>query len=175
MCGRYQLEDGREIRPTDSAPMLSKQGSSLSEENAKWGIMLQSEHHPFLNINARCESLFEKKSFAQMLLNGRAILPAKEFYEWDARKNRFTFRSLHGTTLYMAGLFRPEADGDKHFTIITTAANASMQPVHDRMPLLLEYDELERWLFEDDAVADILSQTPQELGRHAEYEQMRLF
>ena len=49
--------------------------------------------------------------------------------------------------LYMAGLYNRYQDEDR-FVILTTAANESMKPVHDRMPLLLERDEISKWMFE---------------------------
>ena len=59
--------------------------------------------------------------------------------------------------------------------ILTTAANASMKPVHDRMPLLLEQDEIEKWLFEDDLTEALLQKTPALLERRSDFEQMSLF
>ena len=59
--------------------------------------------------------------------------------------------------------------------ILTTAANASMKPVHDRMPLLLEQDEIEKWLFEDDMTEALLQKTPALLERRSDFEQMSLF
>ena len=59
--------------------------------------------------------------------------------------------------------------------ILTTAANESMKPVHDRMPLLLEQDEIESWLFEDQQEPGLLKKTPALLERRSEFEQMSLF
>ena len=57
---------------------------------------------------------------------------------------------------------------------MTTAANESMIKVHDRMPLILEKEELEDWL-DDKKMEQILHQVPVQLKREAEYEQQRLF
>ena len=59
--------------------------------------------------------------------------------------------------------------------VLTTAANESMKPVHDRMPLLLEQDEIESWIFEEQQTADLLKKTPALLERRADFEQMSLF
>lgn len=58
--------------------------------------------------------------------------------------------------------------------IMTTEANESMIKVHDRMPLILEKEELEDW-FDDKKMEQILHQVPVQLKREAEYEQQRLF
>ena len=74
----------------------------------------------------------------------------------------------------MAGLYR-KFDGEDRFVVLTTQANASVAPVHDRMPLILEADELETWLNDDDGAAKLLAKTPGMLARSQEYEQLSLF
>lgn len=59
--------------------------------------------------------------------------------------------------------------------ILTTKANASMQTVHDRMPLILEKNQIRDWLMDEEAAEKILHQNPVELERQADYEQMTLF
>ena len=67
-------------------------------------------------------------------------------------------------------------DGDgPHFVILTTAANISMSPVHDRMPLILEEQNIRRWIFEDDKVKEILAKPSPMLERQHDYEQLSLF
>ena len=76
--------------------------------------------------------------------------------------------------LFMAGFCRQFEDGE-HFVILTTAANVSMEPVHDRMPLILEYQEIAEWMFDDTKTESILHKTPCLLERKTEYEQLSLF
>ena len=76
--------------------------------------------------------------------------------------------------LYMAGLYNRYRDEDR-FVILTTVANESMKPVHDRMPLLLDRDEIGKWLFEDSLTEAFLQKTPALLERRADFEQMSLF
>lgn len=59
--------------------------------------------------------------------------------------------------------------------IITTSANASVVPIHSRMPLLLSEDELEGWLLDEGAMKAILQKVPQLLNRRTDYEQMSFF
>ena len=58
--------------------------------------------------------------------------------------------------------------------ILTTTANEFMRKVHDRMPLILEKEQLEDW-FDDRKMEEILHQVPVQLKREAEYEQRSLF
>ena len=74
----------------------------------------------------------------------------------------------------MAGCYQIY-NGQNRFVILTTQANASVAPVHERMPLLLERQELEDWIMEDAAVEFILAKKPILLNRTAEYEQLKLF
>ncbi|HIX14189.1 MAG TPA: SOS response-associated peptidase [Candidatus Hungatella pullicola] len=64
-------------------------------------------------------------------------------------------------------------DGN-HFVILTTEANDSMRPVHPRMPLILEQNELEGWLWDERYGDSLLKKTPVLLKRQQEYEQQTL-
>ena len=74
----------------------------------------------------------------------------------------------------MAGCYRRFENEDR-FVIITTQANDSVSRVHDRMPLILEKDELEAWLYDDHFLNFALNKTPAELEKRQEYEQLSLF
>ena len=125
-------------------------------------------------INARAESVLEKPLFRQGVESRRIILPASGFYEWNAWKEKNIFRNRAGRILYMAGICDLFSEGER-FVIVTTGANESMRPVHERMPLILEPDQAEDWLYDSAATEDILHSTPALLVRELPYEQMRLF
>lgn len=74
----------------------------------------------------------------------------------------------------MAGCCRYYDDGE-HFVILTTAANKSMEPVHDRMPLLLGENEVADWILDSKKTESILREIPFLLERSTEYEQLRFF
>jgi len=66
-----------------------------------------------------------------------------------AKKDKFLFRKPEEKILYMAGIistFRDES-GDEYnaFVILTTAANECVEPIHDRMPVILTQDEIDLW------------------------------
>lgn len=65
-------------------------------------------------------------------------------------------------------------NNEKRFVILTTKANASMEKTHDRMPLILEKEQLADW-FDDKKMEQLLQHTPVMLKREAEYEQQSLF
>ena len=65
-------------------------------------------------------------------------------------------------------------ENERRFVILTTDANESMRKVHERMPLILEKEQLSDW-FDDRKMEEILNQIPVQLKREAEYEQQSLF
>ena len=112
-----------------------------------------------LVINARSETAMEKPLFRYALQHCRVVIPADSFHEWDKHKVRYTFTLPDRSAMYFAGL-RDRTS----FVILTCAANSSMLPVHDRMPLILE--DSASW-FQDDAYPGLLKRTPPELVRTA--------
>lgn len=128
-----------------------------------------------LLINARVESVLEKRTFQESVWHRRCVVPAKGFYEWNAKKEKYQFERLdQEPVLFMAGCFQRFQE-EERFVIFTTQANVSVSPVHHRMPLVLEKKEIESWILDDQSVEFILHKTPPELMRKTEYEQLQLF
>ena len=193
MCGRYYVDDetAREIEklvrdldrklqiertgdvfPSQNAMILKGEGNHLAAEQMKWGF-LGFEKGKLL-INARAESALERKTFRDSLQHRRCIIPAKGFYEWDKSKEKFSYERKDAPVLFMAGCYN-RYQGEERFVILTTEANPSVAPVHHRMPLILDPEELENWVLDDKATEYILHKTPVLLRSSTEYEQMRLF
>ncbi len=118
-------------------------------------------------INARSETAAEKPSFRAAMKKRRCIIPADGFYEWkklEKTKQPHYIHRADGELLAFAGLWEywknPEGDPITSFTILTTGANDQIRELHDRMPVILEPEEIERWLdpaFDDaTGVADLL-------------------
>lgn len=127
-----------------------------------------------LLINARAESALEKPVFRESILHRRCVIPAAGFYEWNRNKEKSTFYRGDRSVLWMAGCFR-EYQGELRFVILTTKANKSVVSVHERMPLILERQEVESWIRDDRAAEELLKKTPCQLEREQEYEQISLF
>lgn len=141
-------------------------------EEMHWGF--PQYQRKGLLINARAETALERKMFRGSVLCRRCIIPAKHFYEWDAHKNKAAFFMEGKQTLYMAGFYNRFQD-DKRFIILTTQANVSVSIVHNRMPLVLDKNELEDWIYDDKFTEYALHKTPPKLCREQEYEQQSLF
>ena len=99
---------------------------------------------------------------------------ADVFYEWNPEKEKAEFFRKDGSLLYMAGFYELFQEVPR-FIILTTQANPSVRPVHHRMPLILEKEELEEWIWENCSMEKFLKKTPGLLECRQEYRQERLF
>lgn len=103
-------------------------------------------------INARAETVFEKPSFRDAFKQRRCLVLADGFYEWQKagkRKQPYYFQMSNKRPFALAGLWERWEKGDapvESCTLITTAANATVRPVHDRMPVILEPGDYDAWL-----------------------------
>ena len=195
MCGRYYVDDetAREIRrlalkldqrmrreadqtaaifPSQKATVITGRERHMEAEQMIWGFP-RFDGRGIL-INARAETAVERRTFKESVLHRRCVIPAKGFWEWNKSKEKFSFERPDSQVMFMAGCYDC-FDGKERFVILTTEANSSVKPVHDRMPLILERNELEVWVTDDNAVEYFLHKTPALLERDAEYEQICLF
>lgn len=104
-------------------------------------------------INARAETIWDKPSFRGLIRGTRAVIPVTGFYEWKragSTRQPYYFSSRSGEALPLAGLYQIDHDGIMQCCIVTTAANGTMAPVHDRMPVVLAADAMAAWLGDDD-------------------------
>lgn len=107
-------------------------------------------------INARAEEAAGKPMFRQAYRQRRCLVPADGFYEWRRGPGKgkagepFYFRRRDGVPFAMAGLWESWHDSGGlellTFTILTTRANELMEPVHDRMPVILLPEDEAPWL-----------------------------
>ena len=144
----------------------------LGIQKMRWGF--KAPGGKGLVFNARSESVLEKRMFRDSVSHRRVAVPVSWFYEWNQSKEKYTFTREDGQVLFLAGFYSKYEDGD-HFVILTTQANQSMAPVHSRMPLVLERDQVRDWIMDEDGFRGMLEQVPARLSKSCEYEQQTLF
>ena len=127
-----------------------------------------------LIINARAEGIADKPTFAESIRARRCVLPASGFYEWDRSRQKVTFTLDGRPVIYLAGIYRPYGD-EQRFVIITREANASMTPVHDRMPLMIDPADVRTWINDPSATESFLTRQLPQLQAKRDYEQLSLF
>lgn len=142
-----------DIYPTDFAPVVTKQNKNEVINLFKWGFPINKGKNSCL-INARGETLHQKVTFMNLLMNKRCLIPASGFYEWKTvgkTKHKYVIKPQVKDFFYMAGLYNTFIDlqGNPYtsFVIITTEANEQISSIHHRMPLILsKAEEKERWV-----------------------------
>lgn len=148
MCGRYFVDDGMErelknafqsvdiskfqakagdVCPTDLAFILTGT-KEICLTQMRWGFRKKDQKD--LLINARVETVKEKPMFNESMRYNRCVIPASGFYEWNKIGEKASFRPPHRKILFMAGIWQKVED-ENQFTILTTAPNVSVAPVHD--------------------------------------------
>ena len=186
MCGRYELLfnhnndeiqrildlasknnpevffEPKEIFPSAIAPVILSSGHKISIEFARWGFPGMQKNEWI--INARSETVSQKPKFRQSFHARRCVIPATGFYEWthDSQKKKYKFHIPDHKNIYMAGIWN-EYNGEKHFVILTTAANHSMAPIHNRMPLIIPKEVIRSWIYDAEAASSFLTQPSPEL------------
>jgi len=180
MCGRYTLtrQDGLvedleaaldpaapanpwwkaryNISPTQDAPVVTLRDGARTLEMMRWGLVPfwagRSSKRPPLMINARVESVDEKRVFKDALERKRCLVPADGFFEWKRAGKQALPMFIHPEPRHFvafAGLWaRAKTDtGVIHsFAIVTGPANALVRPIHDRMPIVLDRSAWAAWL-----------------------------
>lgn len=183
---RMQKMRTGDICPSQPASILaghSRQGPLASDcaalnlpefelKEMNWGFPQYQKKG--LLINARAETALERRTFCESVRHRRCVIAARHFYEWDSEKNKVTFFREDRPVLFMAGFYNC-FQNEERFVILTTQANASVSPVHSRMPLILNEGELDDWIYNDRFTESALHKTPPELCRKQEYEQQSLF
>ena len=185
MCGRYLIDEEvyadmwmmlnsesgirnsglvGEVFPTNIAPVLTRGGAAdFGVHGYKWGF--PHWKGAGVIINARAETALERKMFSKPLLEQRCVIPSSGYYEWSGagggkKKNKYLLRLPGERVLFMAGMvsiFRDDAGCEYGaFVILTTAANDSVAPIHDRMPVILARDERGDWLNDDRFMEHVL-------------------
>ena len=124
-------------------------------------------------INARAETLAEKPAFRNALKKRRCLVLADGFYEWQKTptgKVPMRITLVSGEPFALAGLWEiwdtPEGDKLRTFTIVTTSPNELLEPIHNRMPVILRPEHESLWLDNDadqGAWLDVLRPYPSEL------------
>ena len=173
MCGRYTFYTEREIQDLDE--LLKDLEGELDQEKIRKGDIYPSDRAPVvvapktpkvmtwgfpgfqgkgLIINARSETAGEKPMFRKAMAEGRCLIPATGYYEWDESKKKFLFSQPEGGLLYMAGLYRPW-EGVNRFVILTREAAGDAREIHSRMPVVIPKNLREEWLLDPSAAPGI--------------------
>jgi putative SOS response-associated peptidase YedK len=163
MCGRYSFSDTDglyerfavkegsavlaeryNVTPGSTMPVIVPNGKRKLTTR-RWGITPSWAKAGSRGlINARAETVAEKKTFKELLATGRCLVPASGYYEWQrtaAAKVPYYHHLKDGKLFAFAGLC-----DDDEYVIVTTAATGKLRKIHDRVPVILSRDQEDEWL-----------------------------
>lgn len=160
------------VAPTTDVPVIVERfakGLSREAHLAHWGLVppwaRDTSFAPKM-INARSETVAEKRSFAPSLRKRRCLVPADGYYEWKRvgkAKQPYYISRTDGQPLAFAGLYAwwRDTDGWMLSTTIITKAAIHLAKIHDRVPVVIDRESFSDWLdpqSEDvDAVVELLA------------------
>ena len=144
----------------------NKETGERELEMMRWGLVPYFAKSPvdfkgFSTINAKAESVATAATWRRPFEKRRCLVPADGFYEWkklsEKTKQPYRFTMNTGEPFAFAGLWdawkEPSGGWLISYAIITTDANEVMQPVHNRMPVILKPADYDRWLSRDESDA----------------------
>jgi len=175
MCGRYVIISSPEsiralfgyaeqpnfpprynVAPTQPVPIVRLEEGRRSFALVRWGLIPAWVKNPrtfSLLINARGESVLDKPAFRNAMQRRRCLFPTDGFYEWrkDGKVRRPYFvRPRAGGLMAFAGLWEtwmgPNGEEMETAAILTTRANRTLAPIHERMPVVVAPDAFDFWL-----------------------------
>ena len=144
---RYNIGPGQNV--------IAVRGSTEKGRDAvvmNWGMKIPSPEAPgrtrFI-VNARGETVRQRPSFRESVKRRRCVFPASGFYEWKRApggSEAFLLRRREEKPFFLAGIWESTEEGNDNGIVITTQPNTLMATIHDRMPVMLDVEEAERWI-----------------------------
>ena len=150
------FEPDYNIDPGTRVPVVIKEGESRAIKYAQWGMIpadAENEAAGKQNYEMKAEELEEDDRMREAFERRRCIIPANGFYKWKTGKKKstpFYIRLLSNELMGFGGLYsiwQSESGRDVYsFSLLTTEANALVQPIDDRMPVILRKESFDIWL-----------------------------
>jgi putative SOS response-associated peptidase YedK len=156
-----ELEQRFNITPRSDVPIVAVSRERRVLDLVRWGLVPSWAKDLKIGdrlINARAESIATKPAYKRAFQKRRCIVPADGFYEWrkvpghTAKQPYFVYRRDR-EPLAFAGLWEiwhdpehPDGERIRSCVIVTTRANHMLEPVHDRMPVVLPEEVWDAWL-----------------------------
>lgn len=149
------IEPHYNVAPTLRLPVLVERGDQMSLFPMTWGLLpgwaVRKGSSQRL-VNARSETAWELPTFRESMRQRRCVIIANGFFEWQRDANDkplvpYYFHPEKTDWLAMAGIYQASVnDGSPECCVLTTAPNDLMAPVHDRMPCVLDVEQITGWL-----------------------------
>jgi putative SOS response-associated peptidase YedK len=175
MCGRYAITSAPEairalfayheqpnfpprynVAPTQPVPVVRLADGKREFVLMRWGLLpawVKDPRSVSLLIMARGDTVSAKPAFSAAIRRRRCLLPADGFYEWKQdgeRRRPHYIRLKSGGPMALAGLWEtwsgPNGEEMDTVAVVTTRANRTLAPIHERMPVIVPPDAFDLWL-----------------------------
>jgi len=182
MCGRYSITTPPEalrrlfqfvnlpnlqprwnVAPTQQAPVVRATAAGRELSLLRWGLIPAWAKDPSIGarcINARADTVADKPAFRSAFRTRRCLVPVDGFFEWRAEnrvRQPYCIVLKSGEPFAFAGLWERwtgPTETIESFSIITTEANETLKPLHERMPVILPPEAYAPWL--DGSVEEVI-------------------
>ena len=196
MCGRYAVTTSPEalralfrylerpnfpqrynIAPTQPIAIVRRKDGQREFALVRWGLIpawVKDPKNFSLLFNARGETVLTKPAYKNAMRRRRCLVPADGFFEWrrsQADGQPYFVRRKDGKPFAFAGLWEawmgPNGEELETAAIVTTNANRTLAPIHERMPVVLSEDAYDLWLNGDavdaETAASLIAPAPNDL------------
>ncbi|MFT6395538.1 MAG: putative SOS response-associated peptidase YedK [Bradymonadia bacterium] len=133
---------------TDQLIIRRSRNGARVRRAVRWGIRPEWDPKKSI-INARAESVRSKPVFRESFLRRRCLVPASGFYEWTSLSGKRVphyFVVGDGGLFAMGGFFTASSEEPSRFCLLTTEPNATVAAMHDRMAVIIEPANYDRWM-----------------------------
>lgn len=155
-----QLEPRYNVSPTQNVGVIRSvadaQHNRYRYDPLKWGLVPSWSKDATMGshmINARSETVAEKPAFRHAIKYNRCIVPVSGFYEWshgEGMKQPHFIHLVDHSVMSLAGIWEhwiaPDKSELETFSILTTEPNKLIEPLHNRMPVILQPEDYDLWL-----------------------------
>jgi putative SOS response-associated peptidase YedK len=143
------LQPSYNVAPSQTIPIIRNEQGHRLFALARWGLIpswAKDIKIGYNTINARADTVAEKPSFRSAFQHRRCLIPADGYFEWQEiagskTKQPWYISLKNQEPMAFAGLWERWQGSDsseiESCTIIVTSGNELMQPIHDRMPVIL--------------------------------------
>lgn len=173
---REELHPDFNVSPGEKSPVILNDSKGNHLRLLRWGLIPSWAKDPKIGykmINARMESVRDKPSWRKPFISQRALIPANGFYEWrreGTKKQPFVIKPKGRDLISFAGMYDLWKDEKGNvvptFTIITSPADSTVSPIHDRMPVMLSPDGEKVWLNHEVRDPELLEDTLRKQTEH---------
>ena len=153
LIGRYNIPPGSEVL------VVRERKGHTEAEMIRWGLVPSWANDPSIGhrmANVRAETALEKSSFRAAMQKRRCLIPADVFYEWrdvpgQKRRTPYAVAMGEGEIFALGGLWEAWRSRESSTwlitcAILTTQPNNLLQPIHDRMPVIVRPDDYQAWI-----------------------------